>query len=235
MEGPGGVPMEAAVVALLASPEAKAQARAAEAAAAAEGLTLHRSGSESGFTSVYINSTSRGRPYVAQVRRDGKLVYLGQFVTAEEAALAVARAGRGSKRRRCDTGPVPTNTEEAEAQARRAEEAAEAEGLTLKRSSNQTGFACVYVDPKNKARPFVAQVRREGKLVYLNQYATAEEAALAVARAPAGDGGAAKKRKARKTAGSSTEAVSGGDGGDGGDGAATPAVAVVATVVADPE
>ena len=38
----------------------------------------------------------------------------------------------------------------AEAQARRAEEAAEAEGLTLKRSSNQTGFACVYVDPKNK-------------------------------------------------------------------------------------
>jgi hypothetical protein len=48
------------------------------------------------------------KPYQAQVWCGGKVVYLGRFVTAEEAALSVARspegraaAERAAQRRRC--------------------------------------------------------------------------------------------------------------------------------------
>ena len=61
---------------------------------------------------------------------------------------------------------------------------AEAEGLTLARSDNQSGFCHVAVRPENRARPYAAKVWRDGKSVYLGYFATAEEAALHVARTP---------------------------------------------------
>ena len=151
---------------------------------------------------MVVNSNSSVRPFVAHVSRDGKQVYLGTFATAEEAALAVARMGGAAKRRRCQTGPIPSTVEEAEAQARWAEEQAEAEGLMLQRANNQTGFAGVTVNSKSKMRPFQAQVKRDGKAVYLGAFATAEEAALAAARA----GGPSKSRRARAEAGPSAAA-----------------------------
>ena len=39
--------------------------------------------------------SGRPKPYKAEVRRSGKLVHLGSFATAEEAALCVARSPEG--------------------------------------------------------------------------------------------------------------------------------------------
>ena len=64
----------------------------AVAAAAAEGLTLVRSETNtSGFLNVHVHA-SDSTPWQAKIRQDAwNLQYLGCFATAEEAALAVAR------------------------------------------------------------------------------------------------------------------------------------------------
>ena len=59
--------------------------------------------------------------------------------------------------------------------------AAEAEGLSLLRAENATGFKHVCLG-KNVSKPFQAQLRQDGRDKYLGYFATAEEAALAVAR-----------------------------------------------------
>merc|ERR1719491_464132 len=62
---------------------------------------------------------------------------------------------------------------------------AQAEGLTLVRSFFcQSGFLNVGMNAGSKVRPYQASVRRDGKQVYLGSFATAEEAALHVARTP---------------------------------------------------
>ena len=80
--------------------------------------------------------------------------------------------------------PPPMTAAEALAQA-------EAEGLTLARSDNQSGFRQVTVRPEYRARPYAAKVWRDGKSVYLGYFATAEEAALHVARTPEAQAAAA--------------------------------------------
>ena len=69
----------------------------------------------------------------------------------------------------------PLTSEEARLQA-------QAEGLVLRKSENPTGYSGVYHSRPGKPRPYVAQVRLRGKFVYLGIFATAEEAALSVAR-----------------------------------------------------
>ena len=66
---------------------------------------------------------------------------------------------------------------------------AEAEGLTLQKSNNATGYRNVYYQKGPMGgpvsnNPFLATVRRDGKNVHLGCFATAQEAALAVARTP---------------------------------------------------
>ena len=68
---------------------------------------------------------------------------------------------------------------------------AEAEGLTLLVAENKTGYFGVY-HHSGKPKPYEARVRRGGKYVSLGTFATAEEAALRVARSP--EGQAAAKR-----------------------------------------
>ena len=69
---------------------------------------------------------------------------------------------------------------------------AEAEGLALVRSSaSQSGFLNVVVRRECKARPYEASVKRDGKSVHLGSFATAEEAALHVARTPEAQAAAA--------------------------------------------
>ena len=63
--------------------------------AEAEGLTLLKADSVSGFKGVYFDSSAKNRPYKAQVWRDGKSVSLRTFVTAVEAALCIARTPEG--------------------------------------------------------------------------------------------------------------------------------------------
>ena len=70
---------------------------------------------------------------------------------------------------------------------------AQAEGLTLLVADNTAGYYGVGHKP-GKPKPYQARVRRGGKQVQLGYFATAEEAALCVARSP--DGRATAQRAA---------------------------------------
>ena len=70
---------------------------------------------------------------------------------------------------------------------------AEAEGLTLLEADNKTGYFGVHLC-------YRAQVKRGGKDVYLGTFATAEEAALCVARSPEGRAAAAEQAAAERAA-----------------------------------
>ena len=95
-----------------------------------------------------VHPECKARPYAASVWRDGKSVYLGWFATAEEAALHVARTPEAQAAAQAAAAlPPPMTAAEALAQA-------EAEGLTLARSDNQSGFRHVSVHPGSKARPY---------------------------------------------------------------------------------
>ena len=63
---------------------------------------------------------------------------------------------------------------------------AQAEGLTLTVADNKTGYFGVHLNKPGQSKPYEAQVRRGGKKVHLGSFATAEEAALCVARSPEG-------------------------------------------------
>ena len=79
----------------------------------------------------------------------------------------------------------------------------EAEGLTLQPSDNATGYRGVSKDFRSKTKLFQATLGRAGQRVYLGSFVTAEEAALAIARADAGGGrgGSRARRGCRPQAG----------------------------------
>ena len=72
---------------------------------------------------------------------------------------------------------------------------AEAEGLTLRVADNKAGYFGVHHKP-GRAKPYVVQVKRGGKKVSLGSFATAEEAALCLARSPEGQVAAAERAAA---------------------------------------
>ena len=61
---------------------------------------------------------------------------------------------------------------------------AQAEGLTLLVAENKSGYFGVCLVNPGYPKPYQAKVRRGGKKVYLGSFATAEEAAMCVARSP---------------------------------------------------
>ena len=67
---------------------------------------------------------------------------------------------------------------------------AEAEGLTLLVAENKTGYFGVHFKKPGQPNPYHAELRRGGKKVHLGYFATAEEAALCVARSPEGQAAA---------------------------------------------
>ena len=72
---------------------------------------------------------------------------------------------------------------------------ADAEMLTLLKADNTAGYFGVNHNPhSSKTKPYRAQVSRGGTMVHLGSFATAEEAALCIARSP--EGRAAAKRAA---------------------------------------
>ena len=70
---------------------------------------------------------------------------------------------------------------------------AEAEGLTLLEADNKTGYFGVSLTHPGQPKPYAAQVSRGGKQVSLGCFATAEEAALCIARSPEGWAAAAER------------------------------------------
>ena len=156
----------------------------------AKGLTPLKSNNKAGFYGVYLNTKpSTPKPYLAQVRRGGKLVSLGSFATAQEAALCIARSPEGQaaaeRAAAAPPPPPPLTSEEARQQA-------EAEGLTLLVAENKTGYFGVNLVKPGQPNPYQAEVRRGGKKLYLGSFATAEEAALCVARTPEGQAAAGR-------------------------------------------
>ena len=156
--------------------------------AQAEGLTLLVADNTTGYFGVYLINSGKPKPYQAKVRRGGKNVSLGYFATTEEAALCVARSPEGQAAAFRIAAAPPLTSEEARQQA-------QAEGLTLLVADNNTGYFGVYQYP-GKPKPYQAYVRRGGKNVYLGTFATAEEAALCVARSPEGQAAPAAERAA---------------------------------------
>ena len=156
--------------------------------ASEEGLTLLVANNRSGYFGVCLDPRT-SKPYEARVRRDGKEVGLGRFSTAEEASLCVARTPEGQEAAKRPVAAVPLTKEEALRQA-------EADGLTLRLAKNNTGYAGVCLDLGRNIKPFAAQVKNGQKLVHLGRFATAEEAALCVARSPEAKAAAALKAAA---------------------------------------
>jgi len=166
----------------------------------AEGLTLLRADNKAGYFGVHYKP-GRPKPYQARVSRGrGKQVHLGFFSTAEEAALCVARTPEGQEAAEQAAKPPPLTSEEARQQA-------QADGLALLMSDNKAGYFGVYVTQPGQPKPYQAQVWRGGKDVYLGIFATAEEAALCVARSPEGRVAAKRAAAAPPLTGEEAEVV----------------------------
>jgi len=162
----------------LTSEEARQQAEA-------EGLTLLVADNKTGYFGV-CHHPDHAKPFEAQVRRDGKVVSLGSFATAEEAALCIARSPEGQASADRAAAAPPLTSEEARQQA-------EAEGLTLRKADNTAGYFGVSHNNPGQPKPYQAQVTRGGRRVSLGCFVTAEEAALCIARSPEGRAAAAKR------------------------------------------
>ena len=155
--------------------------------AQAEGLTLLEAANTTGFLGVYLKP-GKPKPYQARVSRGGKEVSLGCFTTAEEAALCFARSPEGQVVAQKVAAAPPTSED--------ARQQAQAEGLTLRKANynSTSGYFGVHFKPA-QPKPYAAQMRRGGKLVHLGTFATAEEAALCVARSPEGQVAAAAESR----------------------------------------
>ena len=144
-----------------------------------EELTQLLTESKSGYFGVSLINTGQPRPYQARVWRGRKILTLGCFATAEEAALCVARSPEGQAVAERPAVAPPLTSEEARQQA-------QAEKLTLLVAESKTGYFGVRLSKPRQPRPYKAVVWRGGKQVRLGSFATAEEAALCVARSPEG-------------------------------------------------
>ena len=152
--------------------------------AQAEKLSLLVAENKTGYFGVILTHPGRPKPYQARVRRGGKTVGVGCFATAEEAALCVARSPeRQSVAAERAAAATPLTNEEARQQA-------QAEKLTLLVAGSRTGYFGVSLAKPGQPKPYQARVRRGGKTVTLGSFATAEEAALCVARSPEGQAAA---------------------------------------------
>ena len=151
--------------------------------ALADGLTLRVAGNNTGYRDV-VYLRGKPNPYRAKAKRDGHAVHLGSFATAEQAALCVARSPEGqAAAEKAAAAPTPLTSEEALQQA-------QAEGLTLRVSGSKSGYYGVGLTHPGYPKPYQTQVTRGGKLVHLGSFATAEEAALCIARSLAGQAAA---------------------------------------------
>ena len=166
----------------------------------AEGLTLLKADNTAGYFGVSHSQRSRPSPYKAQVWRGGKNVHLGFFTTAEEAALCVARSPEGQAAVERAAAAPPLTSEEARQQV-------QAEGLTLLVAGNMAGYFGVSLFKPGQPKPYRAQVSRGGKMVHLGSFATAEEAALSVARSLEGREAAKRAAAARLLTSEEAEVV----------------------------
>ena len=128
-------------------------AEEAVAQAEAEGLTLLRSEANStGYKFVVYVRDRRHRPFHTQMRRGGAPLWLGSYATAEEAALVVSRTPEGRAALLAAASAPPPKPPPPSLTAEEAVAQAEAEGLTLMRSSSSnSGYRGVHYNAKSAA------------------------------------------------------------------------------------
>ena len=170
-EGRAAAQRVAATPTPLTSEDARQQAQV-------EGLVLLVADNTTGYFGV-IFGVPGPKPFQAKVRCAGKMVHMGQFATAEEAALCVARSPEGKAAAEKAAAAPPLTSEEARQQA-------QAEGLTLLVGRSGRGLLGVSLSKPGQPKPYLARVWRGGKYANKGNFATAEEAALCVARSPEG-------------------------------------------------
>ena len=154
--------------------------------AQAEGIRLRVGNNATGYFGVSLEA-SKLLPFRAQLKWSGRKITLGRFATAEEAALCIARSPEGQ----AAAAEAEALTEAAAAatpplKIEEALQVAKAEGLLLLKANNKAGYFGVQVDPRCQSKPFSAHLWRDSKNTCLGYFATAEEAALFVARSPEG-------------------------------------------------
>ena len=120
---------------------------------------------------VCISATPciRSRPPHAQQARvscDGEQVHERCVVRSPEGQAAAVRAAAAAP---------PLTSEEAQQQAH-------ADGLAMRLADNKTGYSFVNLSNPGHPKPYQARVMHDDKQVHLGYFATAEEAALCVAR-----------------------------------------------------
>ena len=91
------------------------------------------------------------------------------------------------------TAAAPTSEE--------ARQQAQSEKLTLLVADSKSGYFGVNLDKPGQPKPYQAQVTRASKKVHLGSFATAEEAALCVARSPEGQAAAGQAAAAEASQG----------------------------------
>jgi hypothetical protein len=114
----------------------------------------------------------------------------------DEGVAAALRAMRAKKVADAAAEAKAKRAAEAKAERAAAAERAQAEKLTLLVAKGKTGYFGVHLGKPGRPKPYQAQVPRGGKKVPLGHFATAEEAALCVARSPEGQAEAAKRAAA---------------------------------------
>ena len=103
----------------------------------AEGLRLRVADNKTGYFGVHLDKPGLSKPYKAQLSRGGKTMYLGNFATAEEAALCIARSPEGqaaAERAAAVAPPAPLLASEEVRQQ------AQAESVTLGVAQNRAGY-----------------------------------------------------------------------------------------------
>ena len=177
---------------------------AAEAAAAAEGLTLCR---EAGTPFGYYGVSSSGARFKAQVKQKGQKapVSLGSFDSPEEAALAIARRfPRLAEQRaaaaaeRVEAAAARASDLAATMTAEQAAQIAEAEGLTLPVNPQAPcGYQGVHHKALAHTNGFSARLPGQKASRYVGCFGTPHAAALAIARklGPAASAALAQERR----------------------------------------
>ena len=166
-----------------------AHVNAAEAAAAAEGLTLCR---EAGTPFGYYGVSSSGARFKTHVRQKGQKapVSLGSFDSPEEAALAIARRfPRLAEQRaaaaaeRVEAAAARASDLAATMTAEQAAQIAEAEGLTLPVNPQAPcGYQGVHHKALAHTNGFSARLPGQKASRYVGCFGTPHAAALAIAR-----------------------------------------------------
>ena len=92
----------------------------------------------------------------------------------------------GRRVRQVDVQPPDEVGYAAAAPSGEAKQLTDAEVLLLLKANNKAGYVDVLLFNDGRPKPYQARVTRDSKRVRLGSFATAEEAALCVARAPEG-------------------------------------------------